>query len=186
MRRDCLVAEHIATTDRLILRCWQERDEKPLHRLCSDIRVMEFLGPPQSNDEVQAAIARQQANQSKLGHCFWAVELRNTRQMIGFCGIQLGPPNTPIADVPEIGWRLAYDHWGKGYAREAAEASLAWYWANIASETVWAITVHNNNRSWGLMKRLGMLHHPDLDFDHPNVPDESPLKRHITYSISQS
>lgn len=172
------------TTDRLILRGWGERDERPLQRLCSDIRVMEFLGPPQSREDVQATIARQQAFQSTLGHCFWAIELRATRQMIGFCGIQPAPSDTPIAGFPEIGWRLDYDHWGKGYAREAAEASLSWYWANIAPEAIWAITVHNNNRSWGLMKRLGMQHDPALNFDHPNVPDESPLKRHITYRIS--
>jgi RimJ/RimL family protein N-acetyltransferase len=179
------VADHVVITERLILRGWRDSDESPLFDICSDLRVMEFLGPPQSLTDVQVAIARRQVHQSTLGHCLWAIELRETEQMIGFCGIQPGPADTPIAGLPEIGWRLAYDQWGKGYAREAAAASLDWYWTNIVSTAIWAITVHNNDRSWGLMKRLGMQRHMDLDFDHPHVPDGSALKRHVTYSVNE-
>ncbi len=166
-----------------MLREWRDRDARQLQRLCSDLRVMEFLGPPQTMEEIQAVIARQRAHQHNNGYCFWAIELRTTRQMLGFCGIQLGPQDTPIAGLPEIGWRLAYDHWGRSYAREAAEAALDWYWTNIARDAVWSITVPGNLRSWGLMERLGMQRQHDLDFDHPRVPDGSPLKRHITYKI---
>jgi RimJ/RimL family protein N-acetyltransferase len=177
------MSEFRFATTRLVLREWRDRDARQLQRLCSDLRVMEFLGPPLTMDEIEAVIARQRTHQNEHGFCFWAIELRSTRQMLGFCGIQLGPQGTPIADLPEIGWRLAYDHWGRSYAREAAEAALDWYWANIANETVWSITVPGNLRSWGLMERLGMQRQHDLDFDHPRVPDGSTLKRHITYKI---
>jgi RimJ/RimL family protein N-acetyltransferase len=45
--------------------------------------------------------------------------------------------------------------------------------------------VDENDRSWGLMERLGMTRHAALGFDHPNVPEGSPLKRHVTYSIDR-
>jgi RimJ/RimL family protein N-acetyltransferase len=172
-------------TTRLVLREWRDQDTGQLQYLGSDPRVMEYLGPPQSVNDVRAMIGRQRAHQKKLGHCFWAIELRSTRQMLGFCGIQPGPDGTPIAGLPEIGWRLAYDHWGRSYAREAAEAALDYCWKHIADEAVWAITVPGNSRSWGLMERLGMTRRADLDFEHPALAVGNPLRPHITYSIER-
>ncbi|HWJ71108.1 MAG TPA: GNAT family N-acetyltransferase [Sphingobium sp.] len=179
------MAEAAPATDRLVLRGWRDADHTALLALCRDPRVMEFLGPPQSAEEVTAAIARMRATQEVHGHCFWAVERRADGAMLGFCGLQPGPDDTPIAGRIEIGWRLRVDAWGQGYAREAAQASLDWAWANLEAESIWAMTVPANRRSWGLMERLGMARHPDLDFDHPAVPADSPLRRHITYSIAR-
>src|SRR3546814_17049402 len=75
-----------------------------------------------------------------------------------------------MATWVEIGWRVRSDAWGAGYAREAAEASIAWGWANLACDAIHAITTVANVRSRGLMERLGMKRLPDLDFDHPAVP----------------
>jgi RimJ/RimL family protein N-acetyltransferase len=75
--------------------------------------------------------------------------------------------------------------WGKGYAREAAEASLAWGWEHLDVPTIAAITTTNNVRSSGLMERLGMVRAAADDFDHPNVPLGSGLRRHITYRIAR-
>jgi RimJ/RimL family protein N-acetyltransferase len=179
------MAEFRLETDRLVLRAWQDSDLLPLLAICRDPRVMEFLGPLQDEDEICAAIGRQRAHQATLGHCYWAIERKLDAEMLGFCGIQPEPEGTPVAGLPDIGWRLGFAHWGKGYAREAAQASLDWGFANLSDEAIWAITVPANARSWGLMERLGMRRHHDLDFDHPNVPDGSPLKRHITYSIAR-
>ena len=77
-------------------------------------------------------------------------------------------PDTPVAGMHEAGWRIAETHWGRGYAREAAEASLAWAWANTDATTVAAWTSADNVASWKLMERLGMTRRPDLDFDHPD------------------
>ena len=184
MRPDCSVAEFQIFTNRLILREWRDSDVRELHRINSDPRVMEFLGQVQSQADVRSAIKRQRLHQEKFGHCFWAIELRATRQMIGFCGIQPGPKGSPLEGLPEIGWRLARDHWHQGFASESAQAALDWYWSNRQGGAVWAITVPANARSLGLMARLGMERHHDLDFDHPAVPEGSMLKRHVTYSIA--
>jgi len=80
---------------------------------------------------------------------------------------------------------LREDVWGQGYAREAAEASLAWGWANLDCARIVAITVPANKRSWGLMERLGMSRRPELDFGHTLFPKGHPLHRHITYAIGR-
>ena len=179
------MADIIVETERLVLRTWRDSDVAPLLEICRDPKVMEFLGPLQTEDEIRAAIARQRAHQEQLGHCYWAIELKSDAEMLGFCGIQPEPAGIPLAGLPDIGWRLGYSHWNKGYAREAAQASLDWGFANLTDNEIWAITVPANRRSWGLMERLGMQRQHDLDFDHPSVPDDSPLKRHITYCIQR-
>jgi RimJ/RimL family protein N-acetyltransferase len=178
------MADFAIETERLILREWREDDVAPLLAICTDPRVMKFLGPPQSEGETRAAIARQRGHQERLGHCYWALERKADSEMIGFCGLQPEPEAIPvIGGLPDIGWRLAHRAGGNGDAREAATASLDWGFANLADDTIWAITVGANTLSWGLMDRLGMTRHHDLDFDHPNVADDSPLKRHIAYGI---
>lgn len=172
-------------TDRLVLRGWVETDKAPFHAMCNDPVVMEYLGPPLSHDDVAAAAARQNGLLADVGYCFWAIERKADRAFLGFCGLKPGAIGTPIEDGIEIGWRLAAEHWGRGYAREAAEASLSWGWINIAADSIWAITVSGNRRSWGLMERLGMARRPDLDFDHPQSGLEDRLKPHVVYRIER-
>jgi RimJ/RimL family protein N-acetyltransferase len=85
----------------------------------------------------------------------------------------------------EIGWRLARPYWGQGYAREAAEASITWGWANTDTPEIAAMTVIANSNSWGLMERLGMVRDFEADFDHPAVAEGDPLRRHILYRIAR-
>ena len=172
-------------TERLILRRWELRDHAPFLAMGNDPEVMRYLGPPLTAADVEAAIARHNGHLDSVGYCFWAMERRADSVFLGFCGIKPGAEGTPIAGRPEIGWRLRRDAWGQGYAREAAEASLDWGWASGGFDHILAITVPANVRSWGLMERLGMQRVADGDFDHPAVPDGSPLKRHITYSIAR-
>lgn len=172
-------------TGRLILRRWQESDRAPFHAMGNDSRVMEFLGAPQSLDDVDAAMARQNGFIDRLGHAFWAIERRSDGAFLGFCGIKPGAIGTPIENLPEIGWRLAAEHWGQGYAKEAALASIAWGWAHLADDMIWAITVPANIRSWGLMERIGMARRHDLDFDFPGFAVDHPLREHICYAIER-
>ena len=81
----------------------------------------------------------------------------------------------------EVGWRLREDSWGKGYAKEAAIASLDLAFGTLGAPHVVALTVHQNEASQGLMKRLGMTRRQDLDFMSADVPAE--LGPVITYRI---
>lgn len=170
-------------TARLILRVWREDDDAPFFKMGQDAEVMRYLGPPMTQVDVRSARARMDACQAEHGYCFWALERKADGAFIGFCGLK--PGKAPIEGEIEIGWRLARDAWGQGYAREAAEASLAWGWANLDVPAITAITVPANTRSWGLMERLGMVRDPAGDFDHPDLADGDPLRRHITYRIAR-
>ncbi|WP_408589244.1 GNAT family N-acetyltransferase [Novosphingobium sp.] len=179
------MADFRLETERLVLRDWREDDVAPFHALCSDARVMEFLGPLQERSEAEAAVERQNALQDLVGYCFWALERRSDGAFLGFCGLKPGPEGTPLDGVTEIGWRLAYEAWGQGYAREAALTALAWGFANLFDQTIWAMTVPANLRSQGLMQRLGMRRHERLDFDHPALAEGDPLRRHVVYAIGR-
>jgi len=168
-------------TERLILRPWRDEDSGALLRQASEPEVLRYLGAAPTADDIAARIARQSAHQARLGHCFWAVERREEGDLIGLCGLQPAPAGTPIEGDIEIGWQLSAAHWGQGYAREAAEASLAWAWENLSVPRIVSITVAANRRSWALMERLGMVRRPDLDFLHPKLADGDPLKPHIAY-----
>lgn len=169
-------------TARLLLREWRDQDRDAFLGMCNSPAVMEHLGGPAGAETVDAGIARIRASQAEHGFCFWAIDRKHNGEFLGFCGLKVtADAGTPIEGDVEIGWRLREDAWGQGYAREAAEASLAWGWANLDVPRIVSITVPANRRSWGLMERLGMTRRPDLDFAHPHFAPGHPLSAHIAY-----
>lgn len=170
-------------TERLILRGWRDSDRAPFHAMSQDERVMATLGPLLWRDESDALIDRLQRILDANGFTFWALERKADGAFLGFCGLKPGAEETPIEGEIEIGWRLAHEYWGQGYAREAAQASLDWGWANLDVASIAAITSVDNARSWGLMERLGMARAPQDDFDHPKAIER--LRPHITYRIAR-
>jgi RimJ/RimL family protein N-acetyltransferase len=172
-------------TERLALRSWRSEDLVPFHAICSDPLVMATLGPCMSREETAALIGRIEAIEHEHGFTFWALERRDDARLIGWCGVIRGNAG-PIDGKAEIGWRLASDCWGQGYASEAARASIDWLFAHLPDETAWAITHIGNHRSRAVMARLGMTYRPELDFDHPRLAADDPLLRHVTYSLERS
>jgi RimJ/RimL family protein N-acetyltransferase len=171
-------------TARLRLRPWRANDAEPFQKICSDVEVMATLGPSLDMAATRALIVRMQGLQDTLGHCFWAMERIGDERLIGWCGAIRGSVG-PVVDRIEIGWRMARDCWGSGYATEAAAATIDWCFANRADDAVWAITNIYNQRSRAVMERLGMRHREDLDFDHPKLTKDDPLLRHVAYALSR-
>lgn len=171
-------------TERLILRDWRENDLEALHGICSDPLVMATIGPVQDLEATRGTLGRLMARAERDGHTFWAIERKSDGRMIGFCGLATGTV-PQIENEIEIGWRLASDCWGQSYAREAAEAAIGWFAANRPGRRLCAITSVRNPRSWGLMERLGMRYDPSMDFDYPKLPDDSPLRPHVTYWLDE-
>ena len=174
-------------TDRLILREWRPDDRAAYLATCNTPAVTRFLGGPQEDGAIDAAIARIAASAAENGFCFWAVERRADCALLGYCGLKRATiDGTPVDGEIEIGWRLREEAWGHGFAREAAAASLAWGWANLDAPRIVAITVPANRPSWRLMERIGMARRPDLDFAHPAFAPDHPLRAHIAYAIERS
>lgn len=142
---------------------------------------MATLGPLKTRVETAALIADlRERSVRNGGHTYWPVERREDGRVIGFCGLDRGYEG-PIVGELEIGWRIASDCWRRGYAIEAAQACLKWAEANFPGERVVAITARINQASRSLMERLGMQHRLDMDFNHPNLAENDPLRPHVTY-----
>ena len=170
-------------TERLVLRAWRDGDVAAFQHICSDPQVMMTLGPPLDLAQTAALVARMHGLQDTLGYCFWAVERRADAHLIGWCGVIRGSVG-PVEGKAEIGWRLASDCWGQGYASEAAAATVGWCKEHLSDNAVWAITSCDNHRSRAVMARLRMSHRPELDFAHPGLAADDPLLAHVTYSLA--
>lgn len=173
-------------TPRLWLRPWREADKAPFHALVNTPTMMEHFGGPTTRARHDSIIDRQIEQQALFGHSIWAVETLDSGTLAGACGVRIGGhTGTPVPDELEMGWRIGERWWGKGIAREAAQASLDWAWAHTSRRRVAAWTVTGNSRSWGLMKRLGMQRRAALDFRHPEYPVNHPAGAMIVYTISR-
>jgi len=172
-------------TARLRLRSWRGEDRARFAAISADPRVMATLGPVLDRGESDALLERVEAIEAAHGHTFWALERKADAALIGWCGVIRGNAG-PVDGQAELGWRLAYEAWGQGYATEAARASMGWLFANLPDDGAWAITSVANARSRKVMERLGMRYHPELDFDHPRIAEGDPLRRHVAYSLPRS
>lgn len=172
-------------TERLVMRSWRDEDIAPFQRICSDPDVMATLGRPLDMAETAALVERVRGIEAEQGHTFWALERKQDARLIGWCGVIRGTAG-PVAGKAEIGWRLARDAWGAGYASEAARGAAAWSFTHLADDSIWAITWQGNVRSRAVMERLGMEYRAGLDFDHPKLDESDPLRPHVTYSLSRS
>jgi RimJ/RimL family protein N-acetyltransferase len=102
---------------------------------------------------------------------------------IGLVGLTPVGPTRPPGPGLEISWRLHPNHWGHGYATEAAAAVLDHGFVDGGTREIMAFTAAINERSQSLMRRLGMVRVQSGDFDHPRVPPDSRLRRHVVYRI---
>lgn len=168
-------------TERLIVRPWRDADRAPFATIGRDPDVMRFLGPPLDRAAANAAVDRAIASQAADGFCFWAVERRDNNAFLGFCGMQRVGLACPVGGEIEVGWRLRRDAWGQGYATEAALAVCRHAFDVVHLPRIVAFTVAANGASQGVMTRIGMGRRADLDFDHPRLADDDPLRPHIVF-----
>jgi RimJ/RimL family protein N-acetyltransferase len=183
------MAEFHLDTERLALREWTELDRPVLKSIINTPAMMRYFDGLMSDEAYDAFFDRRLEDQRKGGYCYWAVELKQDRQLIGTCGVRTAddyPSDSPVYGMTEIGWRIGEPWWRQGYALEAMHAVIGWCWANTDIATIAAWTSIPNTPSQNLMKRLGMTRRADLDYDHHRIPDNSSLKRHITYSIGRN
>lgn len=170
-------------TERLVLRDWRDEDWAPFWEGTNTPEVMRWLGGVADEAKRQGAQGRLLGYERDHGHTFWCVERKGDGAIIGFCGLKRSNQSGGPMGMMEVGWRLREDSWGKGYAKEAASASLDLAFDRFGADEVIALTVNQNEPSWGLMKRLGMRRREDLDFANADFNEEDPTI--IVYSIAR-
>jgi ribosomal-protein-alanine N-acetyltransferase len=173
------------TTARLQLRHWQDADLEPFAALNADPRVMEHFPKVLNRDESNALAVRIRATLLERGFGLWAVEIPGAAPFIGFVGFAEPQFTAPFTPCIEIGWRLAREYWGLGYASEAASAVLRHGFETLGLADVVSFTATRNWRSRRVMERIGMHRLPNEDFDHPNLAEGHPLRRHVLYRLDR-
>ena len=150
----------------------------------SDPEVMRFF-PAMLSREQSDALARDISSMiDEHGWGLWAVEVVGGARFIGFVG--LNEPRFEAHFIPavEVGWRLAREQWGHGYATEAAKAALDFGFRELGLQEIVAMVAPANSRSRRVTERLGMSRDPADDFDHPRIP-QGPLRRHLLYRLAR-
>ena len=171
------------STERLVLRGWRPEDREPFAALNADPTVVEYLPGTLRRDESDALVARIEAGWEQRGYGLWAVEVPGVAPFVGFVGLNHQSFEAPFTPAVEVGWRLAASAWGHGYATEAGRVSLAFGFKQHALDEIVSFTTVRNLRSRRVMERLGMLHDPADDFEHPSVAEESPIRSHVLYRL---
>jgi RimJ/RimL family protein N-acetyltransferase len=177
------------SSGRLCLRRWRDADRAAFAAMNADARVMQFFANCLDRDESDAMVDRIEEHFGQRGFGLWAVEVPGVAPFVGFAGLSVladppfGARRTPCV---EIGWRLAFEHWGHGYAIEAARLARGYAFDALALSEVVSFTSVINLRSRAVMERLGMRRDPADDFDHPRLPEGHPLRRQVLYRLDSN
>ena len=169
-------------TSRLRLRAWQSTDVVAFAKACNAPSVMKWLGGVQSRRAVKKDLRYFSLMDASDGFTFWALELRETQRLIGFCGLlRITDKDCPFAGAIEIGWRLRESEWRKGYAFEGASRVLQFGFDDLGLHEIVSRVASGNVASRGLMKKLGMQRRHELDY----VPRYEPEPL-VVYAIQES
>ena len=172
-------------TERLLLRRWRDSDREPFASMNADPSVVEHLQGPMSRERSDDFVDRIERHWDEHGWGLWAVEVPGVAPFVGYVG--LWPAGYVAEGMVEVGWRLASEHWGHGYATEAAREALRFGFEEVGFDEIVSFTVPQNVRSWRVMERIGLVRDASGDLDHPRVdPAAYPhLVRHVFYRLSR-
>lgn len=168
-------------TPRLLLRDWTAEDILPFADINSHPQVMKYFLKSLTEEESLDFYNRIRDEFSQYGYGLYAVEKKEDGAFIGYTGFHNIPFDVDFAPAVEIGWRIRYDDWNKGYATEAAKACLLYAKKHHLFKTIWSFTSLSNKSSERVMQKIGMK--KEKEFPHPAVPDNHPLKKHVLYKI---
>lgn len=170
-------------TDRLLLRAWRDEDLDAVAALNADPIVMAYFPTLKSRDETREMMVKHNRSLHDHGFGFLACEQRETGALVGIVGMAWLEIDAEICPVVEIGWRLAHNYWGQGFASEAGRAWLDYGLTTKSLDRIVAITATTNQPSIAVMQRIGMTYVENGEFDHPALPKSHALSRHVLYEV---
>ena len=172
---------YLFTSQRLGFRNWRTEDIPFLAAINADPAVMEFFPGTKSLIETTDFIGRMQRQYTAKGYCYFAVDVLADNQFIGFIGISKQTFISPYTPCHDVGWRLAQNSWGSGYATEGAKACIAYAFDKLLLAKLIAIAPAINTRSVQVMGKAGMMRAGE--FVHPLLLTDERLKNCVVYEI---
>jgi RimJ/RimL family protein N-acetyltransferase len=156
----------VIETERLLLRDWRAEDAEPFAALNADPEVARYLSGPMSRAQSDELIARIRAHWDEHGFGLYAVEAKASGAFAGFIGLAIPSFLPAVLPAVEMGWRLAREQWGNGYATEGGRASLAHGFGELGLKQIIAIIDPRNVASIRVAQRLGMVRGRDRIHPH--------------------
>jgi RimJ/RimL family protein N-acetyltransferase len=172
----------VIETGRLILRRWRASDLAPYAAMMADPEVTYWLGGGQSRAQAEAHLKLLNETLEGSGFSILAMERKADGAFVGSAGLARVREDIAFAPAVEVGWRLAREAWGHGYATEAARAAIDDGFSRVGLTEIVSFTAASNRRSQAVMERLGLERDPTRDFDHPKLAADHPLRRHVVYA----
>ena len=169
------------TSSRLGFRNWSEADFKGLCALNQDPEVMAYFPNLLSHEASRDFMKRMQVKFEQKGYCYFAVDELESGSFIGFIGLSDQEFESPFTPCVDIGWRLARNFWGNGYATEGAMRCLEYAFEDLGLEVILSHCPVVNTRSWNVMEKIGMLRIGT--FKHPVLKDYPKLENCYCYEI---
>ncbi|WP_213875415.1 GNAT family N-acetyltransferase [Pseudomonas sp. dw_358] len=170
---------------RLLLRQWRDDDLPQFAEMCADPQVMRYYPQALSRLESAAVIGNIRGHFAENGFGLWALQRKDSGEFIGFTGLNHVDFEAIFTPAVEIAWRLGRQHWGLGYASEAAWTALRCGFGQLDLDEMVAFAATANVASEKVMQAIGMRRDRS-EFDHPALADGHPLRRHLLYRITRS
>lgn len=152
------MTDYFLRTERLGFRRWRAEDFELALALWSDPDVTKYFGGPFSATWVRERIAREIVTMTSLGVQYWPLFLLETNEHIGVCGLR---PHDEAARVFALGFHLHKQHWGHGYAKEAARAVIDYAFEHAGATALFAGHHPQNARSRRTLEALGFRYTHD-------------------------
>jgi RimJ/RimL family protein N-acetyltransferase len=173
--------KYVFTSQRLGFRNWLESDLDAMSAINLDARVMEFFPATQSREHTKGFIERMQKQFSERRYCYFAACKLDNDELIGFIGINFQTFESDFTPCVDIGWRIKFDEWGKGYASEGAQKCLEYAFQELGIEQIFSIATKINLRSIHIMKKIGMKE--DRHFIFPALKGDERLQECVLFKI---
>ncbi len=167
------------TSARLGFRNWKFEDIEKMYHINIDKDVMEFFPSIPSYKETEAFVLRMQNSYIKNGYCYFAVDILESNEFIGFIGLSLQTFESEFTPCVDIGWRLKITAWGNGFATEGAKRCLKFGFDSLNLKNIYAIAPVLNLKSQHVMKKIGMR--IITTFLHPKIEAEHSLQKCVLY-----
>ena len=173
--------KHSLFTNRLKLAVFSQSHVSELVRLNADPEVMRYFPATLSSEESAALLQRIIEHQRINEYSLFALHLKESDAFVGWCGLMKVPFSAHFTPAVEVGWRLNKIFWGKGLAPEAAKSVLRFGFLELGLSEIVSFTAELNQPSIRVMQKIWMKCNPEDTFDHPKLPVNHPLQRHILY-----
>tara|TARA_B110000046_G_C13021675_1_gene411564 strand:+ start:67 stop:624 length:558 start_codon:yes stop_codon:yes gene_type:complete len=179
-----LKKKYFFKSKRLGFRNWNENDLTELSKINADLEIMEHFPKPLTEKETTEFIQRLKNHYEKNGYSYFATEILESGELIGFIGLALQDYKTDFTPAVDIGWRLKKSAWGKGYATEGAKKCLEFAFYEMNLENIISTCTEKNSKSENVMKKIGM--DKIGEFNHPELKEFPEYEKCICYGINKN